>query len=92
MAMAKLLTMLLVMEVIVSGYRIGGADEVSMQYYFMSCPFVEPVVRDIVFRSLEDDPTLAAAIVRMHFHDCFIVVLSLSLSHSLTHMCRDEII
>ena len=72
MAVAKLLTMLLVMEVTVSGYRSGVADEVSMQYYWISCTFVEFVVRGTVNRALQGDPTLAAALVRMHFHDCFI--------------------
>ncbi|MED6203762.1 Peroxidase 47 [Stylosanthes scabra] len=71
--MANLLTVFVVMGVIVSGFRMGlGADGLDMNYYLFSCPFVESVVKDIVNRALEDDPTLAAALLRMHFHDCFI--------------------
>ncbi|KAJ7975547.1 Peroxidase [Quillaja saponaria] len=71
MVMANFLGLFLVMEVIVSGFRFG-VDGLSMQYYLMSCPFVEPVVKNTVNRALQDDPTLAAGLVRMHFHDCFI--------------------
>nr|GMD56575.1 peroxidase 47 [Ipomoea batatas] len=50
----------------------GGGDGLSMNYYIMSCPFAEGIVKDIVNRHLQFDPSLAAALVRMHFHDCFI--------------------
>ena len=81
--MANLLTLFFLMGVIVSGFR-PGADGLNMNYYLFSCPFVEPVVKDIVNSALEDDPTLAAGLVRMHFHDCFIQVLYLSPSLSLS--------
>ncbi|XP_027359357.1 peroxidase 47-like [Abrus precatorius] len=69
--MANLLIMLFVMEMVVSGFS-SGAGALKMNYYFLSCPIAEPVVQNIVNRALQDDPTLAAALVRMHFHDCFI--------------------
>ncbi|KAL1291198.1 hypothetical protein HN51_059754 [Arachis hypogaea] len=69
--MANLVTVFVVMGIIVSGFRIG-ADGLNMNYYLFSCPFVESVVKDIVNRALEDDPSLAAPLLRMHFHDCFI--------------------
>lgn len=78
--MANLVTMFLVMEMIlVSGFSFG-ASGLNMNYYLMSCPFAEPVVKNIVNRALQDDPTLAAGLVRMHFHDCFIEVHFLSFS------------
>lgn len=70
-AMANLIGMLLLMEVIVSGFRFG-ADGLSMQYYIFNCPFAEQIVKNAVNIALQNDPTLAAALVRMHFHDCFI--------------------
>ncbi|XP_015881868.3 peroxidase 47 [Ziziphus jujuba] len=72
MALAYFLSMILTMAMIMSGYGFGAADGLSMNYYLMTCPFAESVIKDIVNRALQDDPTLAAGLVRMHFHDCFI--------------------
>ncbi|OIV90701.1 hypothetical protein TanjilG_15087 [Lupinus angustifolius] len=71
MAMSNFLTVFLLIEVVACGFRYG-ADELNMNYYFMSCPFVEPVVQNIVNNALQNDPTLAAGLIRLHFHDCFI--------------------
>ncbi|EYU31210.1 hypothetical protein MIMGU_mgv1a010695mg [Erythranthe guttata] len=49
-----------------SGYGL------SMNYYMMACPFADMVIRNTVNKALQSDPTLAAALVRMHFHDCFV--------------------
>jgi peroxidase len=57
--------LLLVMVVI----RIDG---LSMQYYAIRCPLAEFVIKNTVNRALDADPSLAAALVRMHFHDCWI--------------------
>ncbi|CAL9129085.1 peroxidase 47-like [Musa acuminata AAA Group] len=49
-----------------------GADALSMDYYMMSCPFMDQMVRSTVYQALRRDPTLAAALLRLHFHDCFV--------------------
>lgn len=74
--MGNLVRVLLIIAVM-NGLRLMEAEGLSMEYYLMSCPFVEPVVKNFVNRALQDDPTLAAPLLRMHFHDCFIQVLSL---------------
>ncbi|KAH0987072.1 hypothetical protein GBA52_014249 [Prunus armeniaca] len=56
MGIAKLLGMLLVIE-IMSGFS-SGAHGLSMGYYIMSCPMAEFIVRNSVIRALQADPTL----------------------------------
>ncbi|CAI9108829.1 OLC1v1008526C4 [Oldenlandia corymbosa var. corymbosa] len=73
MATWNLFLVIMLMDIMVSGWRFGfGADGLSMQYYSFSCPPAEGIVRDTVNKALRSDPTLAAALIRMHFHDCFI--------------------
>ncbi|KAI4369303.1 hypothetical protein MLD38_017759 [Melastoma candidum] len=62
---------LLTLVVIVSRFGAGVVG-LRMDYYFMTCPAVDQVIKNTVFNALQADPTLAAGLVRMHFHDCFI--------------------
>ncbi|KAL3597194.1 hypothetical protein D5086_008831 [Populus alba] len=71
MVFANFLGVVLLMELIAGGFRFG-ADGLSMNYYVFNCPLAEPILRSTVTSALQSDPTLAAALVRMHFHDCWI--------------------
>ncbi|GJN01204.1 hypothetical protein PR202_ga18451 [Eleusine coracana subsp. coracana] len=51
----------------------GVTGELSMEYYYMQgCPMAEMIVRDVMSDAIMKDPTLAASILRLHFHDCFV--------------------
>ncbi|KAK1653779.1 hypothetical protein QYE76_071584 [Lolium multiflorum] len=55
------------------GYDYGqGHGQLIMGYYWMSCPYAEAIVRNVVGEALYKDPTLAASLLRLHFHDCFV--------------------
>ncbi|KAM0943739.1 putative peroxidase [Dioscorea sansibarensis] len=45
-------------------------DELSFTYYEKTCPNMEAIVHRKVSKWIKEDPTLAAALIRLHFHDC----------------------
>ncbi|CAA0813075.1 Peroxidase 30 [Striga hermonthica] len=47
-------------------------QKLRFEYYATSCPNVEFVVREEVTKAIENDPGIAAGLLRMHFHDCFV--------------------
>nr|GMD02800.1 cationic peroxidase 2-like [Ipomoea batatas] len=46
------------------GTRVG--------FYLTTCPTVETIVRSAVNSHFQSDPTVAPALLRLHFHDCFV--------------------
>lgn len=48
-------------------------------FYSSSCPKAETIVRSTVESYFKKDPAIAAGLLRLHFHDCFVqVTFSLS--------------
>lgn len=48
--------------------------DLEMNFYAKSCPKAEKIVLDFVNKHIPNAPSLAAALIRMHFHDCFVRV------------------
>nr|ABR23053.1 anionic peroxidase swpa7 [Ipomoea batatas] len=72
MAKYDMFTVMFVMNVVLSGWMHGAVDSLRMDYYILACPVADLIIKNTVNRHLQKDPTLAASLVRMHFHDCFI--------------------
>ncbi|GJM91511.1 hypothetical protein PR202_ga07887 [Eleusine coracana subsp. coracana] len=49
-----------------------AADALELGYYAVTCPDAEEIVRHTMERQHYNDPSLAPAIIRMLFHDCFV--------------------
>ncbi|KAI4303214.1 hypothetical protein MLD38_038871 [Melastoma candidum] len=57
------------------GFR-GGPGDLGLVprrgFYSASCPSVEDVSRSITWSRVSANPALAAKLLRLHFHDCFV--------------------
>ncbi|XP_015963579.1 peroxidase 64 [Arachis duranensis] len=60
------LTMIIILSAVSSG------NSLSLNHYEKSCPNVEFIVAKAVKDATARDKTVPAALLRMHFHDCFI--------------------
>ncbi|XP_052207023.1 peroxidase 40 isoform X1 [Diospyros lotus] len=50
----------------------GGNFELQFGLYQDSCPQAEPIIFSWVAKAVSDDPRMAASLLRLHFHDCFV--------------------
>ncbi|CAN4094177.1 unnamed protein product [Withania somnifera] len=53
-------------------FGLVNSQGLEVGFYKKTCPNVEAVVKKAVADFLSLDPTLAAPLLRMHFHDCFV--------------------
>ncbi|KAI5595469.1 hypothetical protein POPTR_003G156100v4 [Populus trichocarpa] len=50
--------------------NLPSDDLLSFGYYSKSCPKAESIINKHVTKWVEEDRTLAASLLRLHFHDC----------------------
>ncbi|KAL1818094.1 hypothetical protein ACET3Z_020668 [Daucus carota] len=58
--------------VAVLGLVGSGHADLQMGFYSKSCPKAEKIVQDYVNKHIPNAPSLPAALIRLHFHDCFV--------------------
>ncbi|XP_040377400.1 peroxidase 3-like [Oryza brachyantha] len=51
---------------------IGARAQLRMGFYDESCPAAERIVGEYVRQHVRRVPTVAAALLRLHYHDCFV--------------------
>lgn len=77
MGILKILVVV-IFGVVLHGIESLGEGLLVFDYYKETCPFVEDIVRRQVEIAVHKDPRMAASLLRLHFHDCFVMVLSIS--------------
>ncbi|CAN6903706.1 unnamed protein product [Brassica oleracea var. botrytis] len=65
------LTILKTLACLVLSASLSDA-QLTRTFYDTSCPNVTNIVRDTIVNELRSDPRIAASILRLHFHDCFV--------------------
>ncbi|KAK4387433.1 Peroxidase 64 [Sesamum angolense] len=62
----------LVTIVLVYSSHLSSTNALSVNYYHQTCPTAESIVTNVVHEATTNDKTVPAALLRTHFHDCFI--------------------
>lgn len=72
--MASLVVMLKMGLLVCFAFYHANGEGLEVGYYKEKCPNLESIVKEVVYGLIHEDPTLAASLMRIHFHDCFVRV------------------
>ncbi|TVU08571.1 hypothetical protein EJB05_41980, partial [Eragrostis curvula] len=71
-AMARMAAALLMVAVAVAAVVGGARAQLKDGFYAHSCPRAEEIVKHYVKEHIPHAPSVAATLIRTHFHDCFV--------------------
>ncbi|KAL9260734.1 Peroxidase 9-like protein [Drosera capensis] len=54
------------------GWGLNPSGGLCPEYYDVSCPQANDIVMSVLGRVVSREPRMAASLLRLHFHDCFV--------------------
>ncbi|XP_020098250.1 peroxidase 72-like [Ananas comosus] len=75
MATLKNFLVMFIFVIVLSSISLASATNggyLYPQFYDRTCPKAQEIVRSIVAKAHAQDPRMAASLLRLHFHDCFV--------------------
>ncbi|KAF5942981.1 hypothetical protein HYC85_020623 [Camellia sinensis] len=54
------------------GFFGGGYSGLFPEFYELSCPQANEIVMSVLEEAIAKEPRMAASLLRLHFHDCFV--------------------
>jgi peroxidase len=51
------------------------ASDLTSNYYDYTCPQALPIIRRVIQDAIDKELRMAASLIRLHFHDCFVQVI-----------------
>lgn len=80
---AKLSFLLITTAILALGLLgVCHGGPLKQNYYKHTCPQALKIVRKVTWKHVAQDLTVAAPLLRLHFHDCFVRVILVSLRNS----------
>nr|XP_043625419.1 peroxidase 5-like [Erigeron canadensis] len=68
----RVLKLSLVCMILLALDTVEAQQKLTMGFYKTTCPTAEQIVRDTVTKAVTANPGMAAGIIRLYFHDCFV--------------------
>ncbi|CAL9117373.1 unnamed protein product [Musa textilis] len=57
---------------LLAAHFLTASFALELNFYRNSCPGAELIVKQVVQKHFQQDPSVSAGLVRLHFHDCFV--------------------
>lgn len=66
--------------------KAGYEGYLFPQFYDQSCPKAQEIVKSVVAKAVAKEPRMAASLLRLHFHDCFVKVSGQAITQNNFHV------